>query len=457
MKRKENFKLNEGQKLLKDKFEKFLDSSERLFLLTGKPGVGKTYMVKFGFSELINADIEGQLSGSQINVAGIALAHQAKNVLGEHIPNVFTFAKAYGLKEKLYDDGSRGFEYDKNQEDFPIGQEPIPVFIHDEVSQYTTEMLRIVLEKTPIFSKIVLIGDACQLPPIDPNGEMPRNADSPVFDLELPDDCKHELTERVRQTKGNPILDLTDIIREEILGSHNIVRVLNCLRTANMVKGKGYDLIGYPELNKHLEGKNQLDTCVIAFRNKTVDYFNDSIRNYLLGDPVEDIIKGDIICMKDNFYKRLSDGSIGYVLHNSDTFEIEKVYKRNLRFVLKGKHKKIECYIGKIVGKTLEEVVVPTSKGMIAYDSILEELLKECKSYKIPWKEFWDFKKMFCNCSYGYAITTYKVQGSSYNNVYLDVNDVLLTKPLTSKRKLQTIYTAITRARSSVYILKKRV
>ena len=57
---------------------------------------------------------------------------------------------------------------------------------------------------------------------------------------------------------------------------------------------------------------------------------------------------------------------------------------------------------------------------------------------------------------YGYAITAYKAQGSSYDSIYLDINDVLLTRPLTPKRKLQTIYTAITRARNNVYFLKGR-
>ena len=32
------------------------------------------------------------------------------------------------------------------------------------------------------------------------------------FDLNIPDECRHELTERLRQTKDNPILELSDNI-----------------------------------------------------------------------------------------------------------------------------------------------------------------------------------------------------------------------------------------------------
>jgi hypothetical protein len=456
VKTEENFKLTESQKVLKQKLEVFIKGPDRIFRLIGKPGVGKTTMTKICLADFIDADIESHASGSDINVAGITLSHQAKNVLGEHIPNVFTFAAAYGMKEHIHSDGTRTFEYNKFADDFPIGESAVPVFVHDEISQYTTEMLKIVLEKTPMFSKIILMGDKGQLPPIDSGNTMAVDEDSPVFDIELPEDCKHELTERVRQSKNNPILDLSDAIREEIFGNQDISRILKIRQEPKMNGIHGYDFIHYSELNNHIEAKNQLETRVIAFRNKAVQFFNRDIRKFSLGDPDDEIIEDDIICMLDNFYHEQADGHIDYILYNSDIFRLGKVYTRFIRFSDGVKTHKIQVYVAQVLGQKGKELIVPTPTGREELEKALQDIHKKCKSGKMRWPVFWKFRKKFCSCTYGYAVTAYKAQGSTYDTVYVDVNDVILTRPLTPKRKLQTIYTAITRARYSVYFLKGR-
>lgn len=455
--KEEKFILTNSQKGLDVKLKNFLKGTERIFLITGKPGVGKTTMTKVCLKKLIEKDIKQRTSGSESNVAGITLSHKAKNVLNQHIPNVFTFASAYGMKEVIHEDGSRTFEYNRFQEDIAIGECSIPVFVHDEVSQYTAEMLKIVLEKTPMFSKIIFMGDKAQLPPIDSQNKMEIDQDSPVFDLDLPEDCQHELTERVRQSEGNPILDLTDVIREEIFGSQNIKRVLECLKEPKIVDGRGYDFISYSDLQAHIENKDVMNTCVIAFRNKTVNFFNQKIRSHLLNNPDEEIIENDIICMLDNFYK-MEGSTIEYVLFNSDVYKIGKVYTKNIRYVNGDKVYKIEVYVGNILNqRSKKELIVPTTNGRKDLELALKELSDKCRAGKMRWPAFWDFKKKFCNCTYGYAITAYKAQGSTYDSVYVDINDILLTKPLTPKRKLQTIYTAFTRAKYNVHVFKGRL
>lgn len=454
MKKEENFELTESQKVLKDKLTVFLKSSDRIFRIIGKPGVGKTTMTKICLSEFINADIESHSSGSDINVAGIALAHQAKNVLGEHIPNVFTFAKAYGMKEVIHKDGSRTFDYDPYAEEAPIGEAAVPVFVHDEVSQYTPEMLKIVLEKTSMFSKIIFMGDKAQLPPIDPDNKMGRDADSPVFDIELTEECQHELTERVRQSQDNPILDLSDAIREEIFGKQDIYKILKIIEKPNMINGCGYGHMPYRELNNHLKEKNQISRRIIAFRNKTIEYYNFDIRNFLLNKPEKIIIENDIICMTDNFYHETKDGYIDYKLYNSDTFKLGRIEKRKINFSDGMKTHRVEVYVAKIVDEFKKEFIIPTEEGEVQYEKALEIMSEKCKAHKMKWETFWNFKKKFCSATYGYAVTAYKSQGSTYDTVYVDINDILLTKPLTPKRKLQTIYTAITRAKFDVWFLK---
>lgn len=450
----ETFILTKSQKELNTKLKNFLDSTDRFFLLTGKPGVGKTTMTKVVLDKLIKIDKKNIDSGYLPKVAGIALSHQAKNVLGEHIPNVFTFASAYGMKEQFNSDGSRYFEYNKYQEKTPIGECTVDVFVHDEISQYTQKMLDVVLNTTPIFSKIIFMGDKAQLPPIE-NG-IKTDKDSPVFDLEFSNECRHDLTERVRQTKNNPILELSDVIREEIFGNHNIKRIINIIRLPNIEKSIGYGFIYYDDLCEHFSKQKKLDACLIAYRNKTVKYFNNKLRQHLLSNPEQILVQNDIVSMCDNYYHKSGGNHIRYVLHNSSKYKIGKVFKKMSRYNDGNQIHKIEVYQANISGNRGKHIIIPTEKGLLSYNDSLNQIGSMCKKGTLRWDKYWNLRKSYCNIDYGYATTAYKVQGSTYNTVYVDINDILLTKPISSKRKLQTIYTAITRAKNDVYFLKQK-
>ena len=447
--------LTKGQEDLLEKFQAFLDGPEKFFLLTGKPGVGKTYMTKKILSDYIEADKKNEDSfDKNINVAGICLAHQAKNVLGEHIPNVFTFAKAYGLKEN-HDDltGKRTFIYDPHHHGTIIGEQTIPVFIHDEVSQYTEEMLKIVFEKTSMYSKIIFIGDRAQLPPIDPQNKMGADADSPIFRYDVLDDCKHELTERVRQASNNPILDLSDIIREEIFGLQRVNRVLQAMNDPCMIDSIGHNVVRYSAFLDHISKKEIEKTRVIAFTNKAINKLNPLIRNHLMNNPEEILVPNDLVAMKDSFYSFDEFGYVNYILFNSEILKIKKLFSKVFRYKAFGKNYRIDTYVADIVGRE-GRFIIPTESGQIILDEALDEIAKKCRQNR-NWKVFWDLRKSFCNWAYGYATTAYKSQGSTYNTIYLNVDDVISCRALSRKRQLQTIYTAITRAKEDVYFLKQ--
>ena len=75
---------------------------------------------------------------------------------------------------------------------------------------------------------------------------------------------------------------------------------------------------------------------------------------------------------------------------------------------------------------------------------------KKDKLIKIILQRLWEFYyykilDQFADISYGYCITVHKSQGSTYNNVYVDFNNILNSN-FDENQKVKCIYTAITRA-----------
>lgn len=440
--------LTPDQEILVEKILKFLKSDEKYFRIIGRAGSGKTTAIKFALKRLLEED--GPNPQGMPNVAGIALAHKAKNVLGKtSIPFVRTFASAYGFKEHFNKEtGERTFEPATYFEEPPIGHLDIPVFVHDEVSQYSASMLKIVMDKTSIFSKVIFMGDRAQLPPIDKN--MPIDADSPVFDIPLPESCQHELKERIRQKAGNPILELSDIIIEEIFGRQNLNRVIMEILKPKLYDGKGYLCVPKQTLyTSYVDGGNFLENKIIAFRKDCVKQVNIDIRNMIFPNARETLVKGDLVFMTNNFKSEQPF----YKLNNADEFITGDVNVFNV--VAANADQEIECYYGKVdTGFVNSFVVTPTENGMYYYEQNLERLRAHANFNKGLWKKVYEFTDSFCDFTMGYGINAYRCQGSTYQNVFIDLVDILTTRPLTPKRKLQTIYTALTRATDTANFIK---
>ena len=59
---------------------------------------------------------------------------------------------------------------------------------------------------------------------------------------------------------------------------------------------------------------------------------------------------------------------------------------------------------------------------------------------------------IFADISYGYCITTHKSQGSTFSNVYVDMNNIIL-KNQNHEESYRCLYTAITRTSEKLNIL----
>lgn len=57
----------------------------------------------------------------------------------------------------------------------------------------------------------------------------------------------------------------------------------------------------------------------------------------------------------------------------------------------------------------------------------------------------------FANLNYGYAITIHKSQGSTYENVFVDISDIF--DNLNCDEIKRCIYTSVTRSSSKVFLV----
>lgn len=441
------------QKVAVQKLRKFLDGSERVFVLSGKAGTGKTTVIGVAFKDMILEDmgvIEHNKSDYKktYNLIGVAMAHKAKNNLREkgNIPYVNTFASTYGHKE-VHDQrtGARRFVPDQKKIKFADCRKPFRVFIVDEVSMFNKKMMDLVMKQTSMFAKIVFLGDRGQLPPILEDSDFDRGQDSPVWDMELPEYCRHDLTERVRQTDSNPIVEMSDVIYDEIFKERiDLMGVLNYIKTDRLLdNGQGFMNIEENDVYQMFRSSSEdyLDTKIIAYTNRTVNSFNRFMRNYVHNTPKEQFINDEIIYMNSTFYSKDTNGD-DFAFYNSSEYLIKDTNY--------GEIDSIEVMYAELEDSKWMPIVLG-GKGHQNYESYRERLLEYSNAKQ--WKEYWNFRDKFGDFSYGYTLTAYKAQGSTYKNVYISLADILGLTMLSDKRKLQTLYTAITRASHNVYFL----
>jgi exodeoxyribonuclease-5 len=83
----------------------------------------------------------------------------------------------------------------------------------------------------------------------------------------------------------------------------------------------------------------------------------------------------------------------------------------------------------------------------------LDVKLKEMANEK-NWNGFWKLKKYFHDIRHCYALTTHKHQGSTYQNIFIDVNDIYSNYDVEQRNKL--LYVAMTRATDNVFFYDSR-
>ena len=449
---------NEGQKQALELMKEFNQSKvSKEFCLDGSGGTGKTTIIRELFLKKAVMDdkpktvtkpkknskkVKKKLSGVKDifedemyyvpkNVIGVTVSHKARMVLNEQLPNCITYAAAVNMTTEFDAWGEMVFvpRYGEFRQSVLYKYKYI---VFDEASMVSDEMREILQMSCAPGAKIIYLGDHAQLPPIKPKtGDYNPDDDSSVFSL----NDHYTLTEKMRQNEGDHISTLCDTVRLHIDGDRDISWIKDIKQMYDPQTKKGYSFSSEDKVIKSFVNNynDGVDCRITAYRNKRIDYLNNMVRMNLFGAKAkEPYVLGDLIVGNDMYNP---NNDLNPIFYNGEDMIIEQIYDSEVNdiqcYQLWAKHKKMPIYVVK-------------DCDMNKYYSIISELKAKALKSKL-WQEYMTFKNNYANISYGYAVTLYKIQGSTLYGCYVDMHDIFGVKPLSNKRKLQSIYVGFSR------------
>lgn len=455
---------NKGQQAAIDKIDAFLKGDSEQFLLKGRGGTGKTTIIQ---KAIASARI------SKNAIVGSTVSYEAKNVLQESMKGyrTATIAGLLGLVAD-YDGNGALFFRERNAEEEakfrsqgksdPI--ERASLIIVDEASMIGDYIYEKLLEKKRPGAKIIFMGDNAQIPPID----VSDNADSPVWNLTDSENFA-ELTERMRQSAESPILPVTDVFAENIerIQKEQPGQMKNPLvdRTSKMENGEGvlYTNDANTVLDQYVEDFNnpslEKGAVIVGARNAVVDNFNQRVRERLFAAEVSNpYMVGDFVRVNSPHY----DSSGALILENGTrgkVVEVREVPVPNVDFTtyevtVETKYTTQEGTTA--TRKIVMQTINPNDKAQ--FKVVLADMAKNAKKFtkgtpesRKAWSDFYNFKQSIVDVGYGYAITSHKVQGSTYDSTYVLENDIM-SFPGGMEQQNRMMYTAVSRPRKKLVI-----
>ena len=437
--------------------------------LIGPAGTGKTYLVR---ALITNSN----LSYSTIGVA--APTHKACRVLQESInlPNI----KASTLQSDL---GLRlNFDVDKfdiNNPPFdPKGRIKIDkykIYIVDESSMINKGLCTFLENICKLKQcKLLYIGDSYQLPPVNEYKSMAFEGIR-----------KYELTEIVRQEEDNPILSLLNILRDDIKNNKNnfLAYLINNRNRFDADNIKGYAVMNNDDFCKEMLTyfsdeqitKNVDFVKIIAYTNRAVGNWNKFIRKNIIVSANKSIITKDDLFIS---YITLVDEFMSIIIQNSEEYIVKDIVDYvHPKYGLKGFMVKFQAIHGGQVTSPFFVIDHTDRETLLSYVAITDRLIEDAKNASrftraTKWKEYYKFKEsslLLCNIAdskgqitysrdidYGFALSAHKSQGSTFDTVFVDLDDIVYDKygrPYTNINEVRRrLYVACSRCKNKLYL-----
>lgn len=394
---------------------------EQEMTLSGYAGTGKTTLILSIIDALKNTDVKVQLTATT-NKAAKVLAVKAKT----EATTIHSL-----LKLRMVENGTQKVLKEAGEPELPSG-----ITVIDECSMIDSLLFSYIQKglKNPN-AKVLYVGDPAQLPPINERISKSFTIQNIVT-----------LTEIVRY--AGPILEAATHIRT--MQARGISVYLSQLKSW---MGSTLNVIHRNDLSKLLDDKftgddyqNNPDFArFLAYKNETVDSINWDVRQRL-GFRAKDLYEpGDRIMAKAPVIRKYKVQDPTGTTNRPRT--VTQILMMNSEEgIVTSSEVMFDQYSR--LGITTE------SRGEIEirvlfppYMPIFNQKLKELADQKF-WSKFWELKEAYADVQFAHAMTTHKSQGSTFNHVIIDYDDIMQNQNLQERNQL--LYVALTRASETV-------
>jgi len=421
-----------------------------VFLLRGYAGTGKTSLIQALVQNLYSFERKAVL---------LAPTGRAAKVMSQYAKRpAFTIHKYI---YRLQTDG-RGFSVfrlrpNKARNTVFIVDEAS--MIHDDHSEWSGSVLADLLEfvNSGHQCQLLLVGDTAQLPPVGAEQSPALDADylARLYGL---DNFGVELTEVMRQEQESQLLANATALRQLQLEGPSFVYPQFNVGPDIVRLQEGFEV--EDALNRAISEVGKEELCIILRSNKRANLYNQQLRNRILWQE-DEISTGDFLMVVKNNYHWLPDGHKAGFIANGDILELLEIYqlidlydKRFARVKLRfTDYQDAEPFESIILLDTInhpgpsltwEEQRAFADEVALDYQDLPTKaaIMKELKDN--PYLNALQVK-------FAYAITGHKAQGGQWQRVF--VEHPWRPEEEITLDYLRWLYTAITRARETVYLM----
>ena len=397
-----------------EQFTQFLtDPSEQVFVLEGYSGTGKTTLVKTLLDQLPMLMKAARLINPSVRRYDVELTattnKAAENfgmITGMDVRTIHSFL---GLRVNTdYHTGKTTLVPNRNNS-FKEGS----LLFIDEASYIDKDLLGWIFKLTRN-CKIVFMGDPAQLTPV-------KSTSTPVFDAS--NFMKAQLKQVVRQTEGNPIVDLSTKFRQTVESGEFFKFVPD---------GHHIQYMDRDTFNKAVEAEfcrpdwRYSNSKVLAWTNKRVIEYNHYIRDRALGDPNFQV--GDYaVCNK-------------FVIANKKSLKTDQLV----------------CITG--IGHDTERHGVLGNFMTLDYQVELffpkslaakKAAIKEARATE-QFAAANEMENQWIDLRAAYACTVNKAQGSTFDRAFIDLDDIACCN--SGDQIARLLYVAVSRAREQIFL-----
>ncbi len=411
--------------------------------LSGSAGVGKTFMT---------IKIIEKLRALKYDVVVTAPTHKALSVITDNFKKYGiakiesrTLHSFLNLKPQINEEsGEKVFLPDTENTD----TEKVDVLVVDESSMIGSDLFTFINNEilSSRVGAVLFVGDPYQLPPV--NSE--KNS---VF--ELPQ--SYILTQIIRQEEDSYIIEIATAIRDCIINkdfSHSIESFFSKNIDGLKVFDERDDFLVefYSNHEKNWNEKNQI---IADYTNDSVNYYNKISRERYWKDrgnlAPKQLEAGDVVVFQDSYMAdkeiKFYNGSIVHIRSSTKQHDAKygleywlctDAYGDNFKVIDNASNPKYQQMLQKKI-----DTATTAGRGFVK---------------KNAWTEFYKLKERYADIKFNYASTIHKLQGSTYQTVFIDLRKMINLYKYSERTEKEflyrLLYVAVTRASRDVVVLR---